>query len=343
MTKAHTFMKAVICSKYGSPEDLKVKEVPVPVPKENEVRIKVHATAINDYDWSLVRGKPYPYRLLFGMRKPKNQIPGMELSGIIDAIGTGVKTFKVGDEVFGDISGFGFGSFATYVCIDERAVVPKPHEMSHEEAASLPHASLLAWQGLIDIGKIKKGQKILINGAGGGVGTLGLQIAKMFDAEVTGVDNGNKLQMMKEIGFDHVIDYKKEDFTKQGVLYDVILDCKTSRATPAYARTLKPGGIYVTVGGKLGRLLQAVVTKSWISFTRKKKIKVLALKSNQGLDQIINLYRDGKIKPVIDGPYRLEEIPQLIRYFGEGKHKGKVIISLSNNDKPDPSEVSLNF
>lgn len=181
-------MKAIVLTKYGSPSMLQLQELPKPVPQENEVLVKIHATAINDYDWSMVRGKPHLYRLMFGLLKPKIKIPGMELSGTIEALGKNVQSFKLGDVVYGDISDYGFGSFAEYICIHEKALALKPPKMTFEEAAAIPHASLLAYQGLIDLGKIQNGQQILINGAGGGVGTFGLQLAKLYDAEVTGVE-----------------------------------------------------------------------------------------------------------------------------------------------------------
>lgn len=283
---------------------------------------------MNDYDWSLVRGKPYLYRLLFGIVKPKRQIPGMELSGVIEDLGKNAKSFKVGDAVYGDISGYGFGSFAEYICINEKALALKPGKMSFEQAASIPHASMLAVQGLIDIGKIQKEQKILINGAGGGVGTFGLQVAKLYNAEVTGVDTGDKLNMMKSIGFDHIIDYKKEDFTKNRQCYDLILDAKTNRSTFNYVRSLNSNGKYVTVGGSIVRLLQALILKPLISMFSKKSVHIVALKPNKDLDYVNELFEAGKIKPVIDGPFKLSETPKAIRYFGDGKHKGKVVITI---------------
>jgi len=322
------FMKAIVFIKYGSPEVLQLKEVVKPTPKENEVLIKIHTTAVNDYDWSLIRGKPYLYRLMFGMVKPKRQIPGMELAGTVEALGANATSFKEGDAVYGDISEYGFGSFAEYICINEKALMLKPGKMSFEEAASM-----LAVQGLHDIGKIQKGQKILINGAGGGVGTFGLQIARLNGAEVTGVDTGDKLKMMKAIGFDHIIDYKKEDFTKNGQRYDLILDCKTNRSTFAYARSLKPNGTYVTVGGTLIRLFQALCLRPWISLVSKKNIRIVALKPNKDLSYVNELFEANKIKCIIDGPYPLSEVPKVIQYFGEGKHTGKVVISVSPANK----------
>ena len=319
-------MKALVFKKYGSPEVLQLREITKPTPEENEVLVRIHATAVNDYDWSMIRGKPYLYRLLFGLLKPKHQIPGMELSGTIEALGTNAKSFKIGDHVYGDISTYGFGGFAEYVCINEKALVIKPDKMRFEEATAIPHAATLALQGLVDAGDIKKGQKILINGAGGGMGTFGLQIAKLYDAEVTGVDTGDKLKMMEEIGFDHIIDYKKEDFTKNGQKYDLILDAKTTRSTFDYLRALSSKGKYVTVGGYLNRLFPIFLLKPWISFFSKKRMHIVALKPNKDLNYISELFEAGKIRPVIDGPFNLSQLPEAIQYFGEGRHQGKVVI-----------------
>jgi len=319
-------MRALVFTKYGSPEVLQLKEIAKPTPKENEVLVKIHATAVNDYDWSLIRGKPYLYRLLFGILKPKHHIAGMELAGTIEALGANANSFKIGDAVYGDISQYGFGSFAEYVCINEKALSLKPVKMSFEEAAAIPHAAMLAVQGLLDIGQLQKGQKILINGAGGGMGTFGLQIAKLYDAEVTGVDTGDKLKMMKELGFDHIIDYKKEDFTKNKQHYDLILDAKTTRSTFRYLRALNPNGKYVTVGGYLNRLFPMIILKPWISVFSNKRVHMVALKPNKDLEYVNKIFDAGKIKPVIDGPYELSEVPGLIQYFGEGRHQGKIII-----------------
>jgi len=286
-------MKAIFCSHYTSPEKLEIKEVPNPIPAKHEVLVKIHATAINDYDWGMVRGKPYLYRLLYGLTKPKHPIAGMELSGVIEDLGEGVTQFKKGDAVYGDISEYGFGSFAEYITINEKALVSKPEEMCFEEATAIPHAALLAYQGLVEKGKIQKGQKILVNGAGGGVGTFALQLAKMYDAEVTGVDTGEKLQNMKAIGYDHIIDYKKENFTKRGNRYDLILDAKTSQPTWAYLKALKPKGKYITVGGTAGKLILFGLTGGLISLLTQKKFQLLALKPNQGLDIINQLYAEG--------------------------------------------------
>jgi NADPH:quinone reductase-like Zn-dependent oxidoreductase len=299
-----------------------------PIPKEHEVLVKVRATAINDYDWSLVRGEPFLYRLMFGFFKPKQAIPGMEVAGTIEEMGSGVTSLSIGDHVFGDLSEYGFGSFAEYVCVHEKALTKKPEGMSFEDAVALPHASLLALQGLRDIGHIAEGDRVLINGAGGGVGTLALQLAKLHGCEVTGVDTGEKLKVMAELGFDRIMDYKVTDFTRTGEQYDLILDCKTTRSSRAYLRALRPSGRYVTVGGHLTALISLFFIGKLLTLFSKKELNILALTPNQGLDTIIDLYLKGNIEPSIDGPYSLEEIPRLIRYFGEGRHHGKVVISL---------------
>ena len=327
-------MKAIVLKTYGPPEDLELKEVTKPTPKENEVLVKIHATAINDYDWSMVRGKPYMNRLLFGIVRPKRSIPGMELAGTIETTGVNVRSFKKGDAVYGDISAYGFGSLAEYICVNEKALIQKPSKMSFEEAASIPHAAMLAFQGLLDIGKIQNGQKILINGAGGGLGIFGLQIAKLYRAEVTGVDTGDKLQMMKSLGFDHIIDYKTADFTKNGQCYDLILDAKTNRSTFDHLRSLNPNGTYVTVGGDLNRLFQTFILGPWISRFTRKKVCILGLKPNKDLAYINELFETGKFKCVIDGPFKLSEVPKAIQLFGEGKHKGKIVITVEQDNNP---------
>ncbi|PCJ89409.1 MAG: alcohol dehydrogenase [Flavobacteriales bacterium] len=321
-------MKAIVYTKYGPPDVLQLKEVEKPTPKNDEVLVKVHAASVNDWDWGLMRGKPLLIRLLFGFLKPKVNILGADIAGQVEAVGSNAKKFQPGDEVFGDISECGFGGFAEYVCARDNALTLKPANMTFEEAAAIPHAAMLAVQGLLDKGQIQQGQKLLINGAGGGVGTFGVQIAKLYGAEVTGVDSSGKLDMLKSMGFDHVIDYKQEDFTKNGQCYDLILDAKTNRSVFDYARSLSPNGTYVTVGGSSAPLLQALILGPWISIFNKKNIRILALKPNKDLAYMNELFEAGKVKPVIDGPYKLSEVPEAIRYFGEGNHKGKIIITV---------------
>ena len=258
--------------------------------------------------------------------KPKVGILGVDVAGRVAAVGASVREVRVGDDVYGDLSECGFGAFAEYVCARERDVAKKPAGMSFAQAAAIPHAAMLAVQGLIDEGQIRAGQRVLINGAGGGVGTLGVQIAKQFAVEVTGVDSTEKLETMRSVGFEHVVDYTLEDFTRRGECYDLILDTKTNRSPFDYVRALSPGGTYVTVGGALPRLLQALLLGRSIFRILGKKIRIVALKPNKDLDYATELFEAGKIKPVTDGPYALDEVPEALRVFGEAKHKGKVII-----------------
>ena len=319
-------MRAIVYSKYGTPDDLELKDVDKPVPKDDEVLVKIYAVSINDWDMGLLDGD-FINRMINGFRKPKRKILGSDIAGRIEAIGKNVKQFKPGDEVYGDLSGQ-CGGFAEYVCAKEKLLAPKIAAMSFEEAAAIPQAAMLAVQGLIDKGKIKQGQKLLINGAGGGVGTFGIQIAKLFGVEATGVDSTPKLEMMRSLGFDHVIDYTKEDFTKNGMYYDLILDVKTNRSVFAYARALSQHGVYVTVGGNINRLFEFLLLAPLIRMIHKKRIRLVALRQNKDLIYMNELYKAGKVKPVIDGPYRLDQVPEAFRIFAKGEHKGKMVISI---------------
>ena len=320
-------MKAIVYTKYGGPGVLQIKDVEKPFPKDDEVLIKVHAVSINDWDMGLLQGD-FINRLLNGLRKPKRTILGSDIAGRIEAVGKNISKFKIGDEVYGDLSGR-WGGFAEYVCATEKALALKPAAMSFEEAASIPQAAMLAVQGLIDKGKIHAGQKLLINGAGGGVGTFGVQIAKLYDIEITGVDSTVKLDMLRSMGFDHVIDYTKEDFTKNGQRYDLILDAKTNRSMFDYSRALSPNGIYVTVGGSISRLLQALFLGPLISMINKKHIRIVSLKTNKDLIFMNELFEAGKIKPVIEGPYKLGEFHEAFRIFDNAEHKGKVVLTMN--------------
>jgi NADPH:quinone reductase-like Zn-dependent oxidoreductase len=322
-------MKAIVYEKYGGPDNLQLKEIEKPSPKDDEVLIKVYAVSINDWDYGLLYGDPIN-RMMFGLRKPKKQILGSDIAGRIEAVGRNVSKFQPGDDVYGDLSGK-WGGLAEYVCAAEKSLALKPAGMSYEQAAAIPQAAMLAVQGLIDKAKIRQGQQILFNGAGGGVGTFGIQIAKLYGAEITAVDSVQKLDMLRSIGADYVIDYKKEDFTKNGKQYDIILDVKTNRPVSDYARALKPGGIYTTVGGSIGRLIQGLFLAPWISLFSKKKIAIVALKTNKDLVYMNELFETGKVKPVIDGHYKLEDTPAAMRFFGKAEHKGKLVISIEHN------------
>ncbi|MFQ5571717.1 MAG: NAD(P)-dependent alcohol dehydrogenase [Rhodothermales bacterium] len=322
-------MKAIVLTRYGSPDVLRLEEVAKPEPRDDEVLVKVHATAVNDWDWSFVRGKPYIYRLMFGLVRPRVAILGVEVAGIVEATGNHVAKFQPGYHVYGDISEAGFGGFAEYVCVSEDALSRKPPGMTFEQAAALPHAAMLALQGLVDLGRIRQGESVLINGAGGGVGTIGVQIAKQFGAEVTGVDSALKLDMLRSMGFDHVIDYQREDFTRNGQLYDLILDTKTNRSAFRYLRSLNPGGRYVTVGGYLPWLLQVFCMEPLISRFSGKHVRIVALKPNKDLGYVNDLFETNGLDCVIDGPYPLSDVPEAVQRFGEAKHLGKVVITVA--------------
>ena len=317
-------MKALVLKNYGDPTLLKWEDYETPVPQKDEVRVRVRTTAVNDYDWAMVQGQPLLYRLMFGILRPKIPIPGMELAGVVDEVGPDVQCLKVGDEVFGDISDHGFGSFAEAICISEKALLVKPKELSFVEAAAIPHASLLALQALD--GKLKGGQQVLVNGGGGGVGCIAAQLIQLHGATPTGVDKDDKFPSMRDVGFENLIDYRNTDFTRLNQKYDLILDTKTNRNPWAYLRALKPGGTFITVGGFLPKLFYIFILGGLLKLITGKKLEILALKPNKGLEKIIQLILDKKLTCSIDGPYPIEEAGKRIQYFGEGKHIGKVIL-----------------
>jgi NADPH:quinone reductase-like Zn-dependent oxidoreductase len=323
-------MRAIVYTKYGTTDVLKLEEIEKPAPKGNEVLIKLHAASVNSWDWELLRGKPFLARL-GGLLKPKYKILGADIAGRVEATGKDVKGFHPGDEVFGDISGCGWGGFAEYVCAREDALSLKPADMTFEEAAAIPQAAVLALQGLRDQGQIRKGYKVLINGAGGGVGTFAVQIAKLYGAEVTGVDDARKLEMLRSIGADHVIDYKQEDFTQNGHRYDLILDVAGYRSIFDCKRALSPKGTYVMIGGSTARIFQAMLVGPLITLTKSKKIAILLHKPNC-MDQNVlkELYEAGKVLPVIDRRYPLSETAEALRYLGEGRAKGKIVVHMDN-------------
>ncbi len=327
-------MKAIVYTKYGPPDVLQLKEVEKPTPKDNEVLVKVHAASVNSWDWDLLRGKPFVNRLIFGLLKPRIKILGVDIAGRVEAVGRNFKQFQPGDEVFGDISRCGWGGFAEYVCASENVLALKPASMTFEEAAAIPQAAVIALQGLRDKGQIQPGQKVLINGAGGGAGTFAVQIAKSFGAEVTGVDSTRKLDMMRSIGADQVIDYTQEDFTKNGQRYDLILDVAAYRSIFDCKRALSPKGIYVVAGGSMTRIFQVMFLGPWISMRESKKMGLLMHKPNKiDLAFMKELFEAGKVVPVIDRRYTLSEVPEALRYFGEGHAQGKLVITLEHNNK----------
>lgn len=315
-------------TRYGPPEVLHLAEVPQPVPADDEVLVRVRATAVNDWDWNFVRGRPVALRPLFGRLRPEHGILGVDVAGQVESVGADVTRFRAGDEVYGDLSEAGFGAFAEYVSAPEHALAIKPSGMSFEQAATVPHAANLAVQGLVDAGGIRPGMKVLINGGGGGVGMFGVQIARAHDAEVTGVDSADKAGMMRELGFDHVIDYRCEDFTRNGRRYDLILDAKTTRAPWSYLRSLAPGGTYATVGGHLDRLVLVGLAGRLFGRFGTRTLRVVALQPNKDLDYVSQLYEAGQLRFVIDGPFELSQVAEAVKRFGEAKHQGKVVIAV---------------
>ena len=325
-------MKAIVYTKYGPPDVLKLEEVPKPIPSDDEVLVEIHAASVNPHDWRLMRADPFLVRLMGGgFLKPKHKILGIDIAGKVEAVGGNVKQFQPGDEIFGGVGKSGAGAFAEYACAGEGSLVLKPAGMTFEEAAAVPGAALSALQGLRDKGRIQPGQKVLINGASGGVGTFAVQIAKSFGAGVTGVCSTRNLDMVRSIGADQVIDYTQEDFTKSGQHYDLILDNAAFRSIFDYKRALSPKGIYVFVGGSNAQIFQSLLLGPWFSMAGSKKAVVLSAKENK--DDLVflkELLEAGKLVPVIDRRYPLEEVAEAVRYLEEGHARGKVVITVGH-------------
>lgn len=326
-------MKAIVLSQYGSPDFLELQEVAKPAPEDDEVLVKVHAASINSWDWEMLMGTPFANRIMAGLFKPtKIPVPGCDIAGTVEAVGKNVTRFQPGDAVYGDLSGCGFGGFAEYVCARENALVLKPDSMTFEQAAAIPQAALLALQGLRDKGQIQPGQKVLINGAGGGAGSFAVQIAKAYGAEVTGVDSTGKLDAMRALGADHVMDYTREDYTKTGKTYDLILDFALHRSVFDCLPALTPKGNYLVVGGATARILQTLLVGVWLSITGSKKMGLLLHKANKGLSDMKTLFESGKVAPFIDRRYPLREAAEALRYFGDGHAKGKIVITVAHEN-----------
>ncbi|MBZ0288077.1 MAG: NAD(P)-dependent alcohol dehydrogenase, partial [Anaerolineae bacterium] len=309
------------------------QEVEKPAPKDNEVLVKVHAVSLNTADWRLLTADPFLVRLMAGgLLKPKHTILGSDIAGRVEAVGSQVTQFKLGDEVFGDLSGSGLGGLAEYVCALEDALVLKPSALTFEQAAAVPMAAVTALQGLRDKGQIQPGQKVLINGASGGVGTFAVQLAKVFGANVTAVCSTRNVDMARSMGADHVIDYAQEDFTRNGQHYDLILAVNGYHPIADYRRALSPNGIYVMVGGSNPQLFEALLLGPLMSMTGSKKMGALTAKfSQRDLTFLSGLLEAGKVIPVIDRCYPLSEAPEAFRYLGKGHAKGKVVISVEDN------------
>jgi NADPH:quinone reductase-like Zn-dependent oxidoreductase len=328
-------MKAIVCTKYGPPDVLKLEEVQKPIPRANEVLVEVHAASVTYSNLMLIRGEPFISRLMgLGLLKPKQKIPGADIAGRVEAVGADVKQFLPGDEVYGDLSNCGRGGYAEYVCAPEKELALKPANLTFEEAAAVPEAGLVALQALSDKGRVQPGQAALIYGASGGLGTFAVQIAKYFGAEETGVCSTRNLDMVRSIGADQVIDYTKEDFTKKGVKYDLIVATAGYRSIFDYQRALNPEGVYVSTGGAMAQTFQALLVGPMISLTGRKKLGAMLVVPNKDLAFMTGLIEAGKVKPVLDRCYPLSEVAEAFRYYGEGHARGKVVIQI----KPDDDE-----
>src|SRR6266496_1058551 len=329
-------MKAVVYTRFGSPDVLEIRDIKKPVPNDDQVLIKVRAAAVNPLDWHFIRGTPYIMRaMMVGLRKPKDPRLGVDYAGTVEAVGKNVTQFKPGDEVFGNKS----GAFAEYLCARaDRAIALKPANMTFEQAAGVPVAGLTALQGLRDKGHVQAGQKVLINGASGGVGTFAVQIAKTFGANVTGVCSGRNVDLVRSLGADHVIDYTKEDFTKGSERYDVILDNVGTQPLSGFRRVLKPNGICVMIGGggpnegkwvgPMARPIKAMLISPFIS---QKMGMMMAQGNKDDLNILADLMQSEKVKPVIDRTYRLDQVAEAMRYLEQGHARGKVVITVAQD------------
>jgi NADPH:quinone reductase-like Zn-dependent oxidoreductase len=317
-------VQAVVYTRYGSPDVLRLTEVEKPAPKDNEVLVKVRAVSLNRSDWEALWGKPL-YARLGGPLRPRHHILGSDIAGRVEATGRATTEFQPGDEVFADILSY-MGGFAEYVCVPERTLTRVPAGMSYEEAAALPQAGAIALQGIRDKGQVQAGQQVLINGAGGGSGMYAVQLAKLAGAEVTGVDSAEKQEFIRSLGADHVVDYARADFARNGRGYDLILDLAAHRSALAYRGSLLPGGRYLYVGGSAATLLQVLLIGPLLGRAEGKTLRLLAVRLGaQRLAPLVALCQAGEIATVIDRRYRLGEVPEALRYLGEGHAKGKLV------------------
>jgi NADPH:quinone reductase-like Zn-dependent oxidoreductase len=321
-------MKAIVQNEYGSPDVFELKEIDKPVVKDDDVLVRVHAAALHAGDYFAMRGVPYLVRMSAGWPKPKNYVPGYDVAGHVEAAGKSVEQFQPGDEVFGTCK----GTCAEYVCAGENNFLPKPANLTLEQAAAVPTSALTALRGLRDAGKVRPGQKVLINGASGGVGTFAVQIAKAFGAEVTGVCSTRNVDMVRSIGADHVIDYTQDDFTQSGQRYDLILDQVANHSLSDCRRALTPQGTHIPNSGHSGTgyVVKALVLSL---FVRQQGRPYIAIPNNEDLVVLNELIEAGKVTPVIDRTYPLSETPEAFRYLDEGHARGKVVITVEHNNK----------
>jgi NADPH:quinone reductase-like Zn-dependent oxidoreductase len=327
MSETEDDMKAMVYTQYGPPDVLKLTEVEKPAPQDGKVLVKVHASSVTFGDLAVLKGEPFMVRFSLGLREPKIKILGKDVAGQVEAVGANVKQFKPGDEVFGDLSGCGWGAYAEYVLVPENVLVQKPANVTFEAAGAVPESGVVALQGLCK-GQIQSGQKVLIYGASGGIGTFAVQIAKSFGAEVTGVCSTRNQEMVRSLGADHVIDYKKEDFTQNSQQYDLILATAGYRSLFDYKRALAPGGHYVATGGEMAQIFQPMLLGPLVSSGGRKMTNLAMKPDKKDLTFIKELIEAEKVIPVIDKCFLLSQLPEALRYYGEGRSRGKVVVTM---------------
>jgi NADPH:quinone reductase-like Zn-dependent oxidoreductase len=326
-------MRAIVYREYGGPNVLGIEDVDMPDVSDDGVLVRILGSAVNPGDWDILNGRPYVLRPMTGLRGPKNKVLGLAVAGRVKAVGSSVTLFQPGDEVY---AGIGKGGFAEYVCVSQEALAPKPSNLTFEQAAAVPIVGVSALQGLRDAGHVQPGQKVLINGASGGVGTFAVQIAKSMGAEVTGVCSTRNVDLVRSLGADHVIDYTREDFTENGKQYDLIFDNVGNRSLSDYRRALEPKGTLLTnsnkgrghwIGGFLRRAIQALLVSPFVS---QRLRPFAATEKSEDLAVLTELIESGKVTPVIDGTYPLSETAEALRHYGEGHTRGKVVISVED-------------
>ncbi|MCU0492210.1 MAG: NAD(P)-dependent alcohol dehydrogenase [Chloroflexaceae bacterium] len=318
----------MVYTQYGPPDVLRLEEIAMPTPGNDEVLVRVYAASANASDWHLLRGVPFPVRFVYGLFRPKYPVLGADMAGRVEAVGASVTRFRPGDAVFGDLSAYGFGGYAEYVCVKAEALVRKPDHLSFAEAAAVPSAALTALQGLRDKGKLQPGQNVLIHGASGGVGSFAVQFAKAFGAEVTAVCSTRKMAVVRSLGADHVIDYNREDFARTGRKYNLIFAANGNRSIFDYRRVLLPNGIYVMGGGAGRQMVQAMTPGPLLTLLDSREHVNLLMKPNPAdLAFIGGLLESRKIVPIIDRCFPLDAVPEAIRYLEAGQAAGKVVIT----------------
>lgn len=323
-------MRATVARRYGPPDVLHLEDVQIPTPGAGEVRVEVHAAGLNAADWHVLRADPPMVRLMgFGLLRPKDEIPGADVAGVVDAVGRNVTLVEPGDEVYGDLSACGHGAFAEYVCAPEDALAPKPSRLTFEEAAAVPLAGVTALQGLRDEGRLRRGQRVVITGASGGVGTFAVQVAKSLGAEVTGVCSTEKVDLVRSLGADHVVDYAREDFTQAEGRYDLLLDAGGYRSIRDCRRALRPDGTHVFVGGSTRRIFEAMLLGPLLSRGGGPTVRSLvASPDRDDLLDLSELVEAGDVSPAIDRRFPLARVPDAIRYLEAGRARGKVVVAV---------------